>query len=438
MKTYNNYKDCGIQWIGEIPESWEIKKLGYISEMIVPMRDKPKELDGPIPWLRIEDFEGKYVGNSKSNQGVTEDVVKEMNLKVLPIGTVLCSCSCAMGIAAIVTKPLITNQTFIGIVPSRKLDSSFLYYTLQTAKQYLDNISTGAIQTYLSRETFEKLGICIPKIEEQTAIANYLDSKTTEMDRVVADKEALVDLYEEEKKALINETVTKGVTLSGVETIKTKLKPSGIDWLGDVPEHWEVKKLKYVADIQGRIGFKGYSKSDLVDEGALTIGAKHIDKRNLLDLTDPEYISWDKYYESPEIMVKKGDILVTQRGSLGKVAIIDEEIGEATINPSMLIVKNLLINDQFLFNFFSSNIFIDWIKLVAGGTAVPMISQDQLYNFSLLLPPLQEQTAIVQYIESETANINEKINRVKQEIDLLKEYRQALIFEAVTGKVKVD
>lgn len=212
-----------------------------------------------------------------------------------------------------------------------------------------------------------------------------------------------------------------------------KYKSSGIKWIGDIPEHWDVNKIKHIALIQGRIGFKGYSKSDLVyeGEGALTIGAKHI-KDNNLSLTDPEYLSWEKYYESPEIMVEKGQILITQRGSLGKVAIIKEDIGKATINPSMLIIKNVVINNEFLYHYFTNNIFNVWLEIVAGGTAVPMISQEQLYNFPVITPPKPEQTQIAAYLNKKTTQIDQTITQKEKLIELYEEEKKATINQAVT------
>lgn len=212
-----------------------------------------------------------------------------------------------------------------------------------------------------------------------------------------------------------------------------KYKSSGIKWIGDIPEHWDVNKIKHIALIQGRIGFKGYSKSDLVyeGEGALTIGAKHI-KDNNLSLTDPEYLSWEKYYESPEIMVEKGQILITQRGSLGKVAIIKEDIGKATINPSMLIIKNVVINNEFLYHYFTNNIFNVWLEIVAGGTAVPMISQEQLYNFPVITPPKPEQTQIAAYLNKKTTQIDQTITQKEKLIELYEEEKKAIINQAVT------
>lgn len=213
-----------------------------------------------------------------------------------------------------------------------------------------------------------------------------------------------------------------------------KYKPTNIDWVGEIPESWLKSKIKFIADVKGRIGFKGYTVSDLVNEGegALTLGAKHISKANTLNISDPEYISWEKYYESPEIMVEIGDVIVTQRGSLGKVVVISEDIGKATINPSMVILKNIKVYSWFLFYYFNSDVILSLIDLVNTSTAVPMISQNQLENFNILFPPLPEQQAIVTYLDQKTTLIDELIAKKERKIELLKENRTALINHAVT------
>ena len=184
----------------------------------------------------------------------------------------------------------------------------------------------------------------------------------------------------------------------------------------------------------GRIGFKGYTKDDLVskDEGALTLGAKHISKSNKINLSDPEYISWEKYYESPEIMVKTGDVLVTQRGSLGKVAIIESEIGDATINPSMVLLNNLHINGKYLYYYLNSKYISSKVEIISSATAVPMISQEELGKFEILIPERSDQTAIANFLDHKTQQIDELIAKKQQLIELLKEERTAVINQAVT------
>jgi len=194
----------GFKKIIEIPETWTVEKLGNIAKMIVPMRDKPKRFDGNIPWLRIEDLDGKYISDSKSNQRVSFSTVKEMNLKVFPIGTVLCSCSATIGECAITTKELITNQRFIGIFPDEKLDKEFLYYFLKTKKDDLIKIGTGGVHLYISRDFFEKFPITIPPINEQQKITSIL----SEVDSKIDDLESKKVHLELVKKGLMQELLS--------------------------------------------------------------------------------------------------------------------------------------------------------------------------------------------------------------------------------------
>ena len=212
-----------------------------------------------------------------------------------------------------------------------------------------------------------------------------------------------------------------------------KYKESGDMLLGLIPENWELKRIKYVSKVQGRVGFKGYSKNDIVSEGegALTIGAKHI-KKNKINIEDPEYLSWEKYYESPEIYIEKGQILVVQRGSLGKVAIVEDDLGPATINPSMVILKDLLIDTKYLYYIFCSKYFLNFIDLINSSTAVPMISQEQLGNLFIPKPSLGEIEKINLFLDQKTAEIDNLISKKQKLIDCLKEERMAIINQAVT------
>lgn len=180
---------------------WEEKKLDtIIINFLVPMRDKPKELSGEIPWCRIEDFEGKYLSSSKSGQGVTRKTVRDMNLKIYPINTLLVSCSANLGFCAIVKQELITNQTFIGLVPNEnKVNVEFLYYIMKSSAQKLNVLSSGTTISYLSREQFEKFKIALPSIPEQTKIANFLSSIDEKIDHC----QKQIECSEQWKKGLL-------------------------------------------------------------------------------------------------------------------------------------------------------------------------------------------------------------------------------------------
>ena len=212
-----------------------------------------------------------------------------------------------------------------------------------------------------------------------------------------------------------------------------KYKDSGIEWIGEIPEHWEIVDLKYLSDIRGRIGFRGYTASDLVSEGegAFVIGGKHINQC-VLNMESPDYISWEKYYESPEIMVSKGDLVMAQRGTLGKVAIIEYDINEATINPSLVLIKNIKCQGKFLYYYLYSESTLTLISILNTATAVPMISQNQIENMPIPIPLSIEQQSIATYLDQKCGEIDELIALQEEMITKLQSYKQSVITEAVT------
>jgi type I restriction enzyme S subunit len=178
--------------------------------------------------------------------------------------------------------------------------------------------------------------------------------------------------------------------------------------VGLIPNDWEVKTFGEFGTINGRVGWKGYTKNDLRPIGPYAIGAKHIDKSNQLDLSDPTHLTIEKYLESPEIMVFKYDILIVQRGSIGKVVFIDKEIGEATINPSMVILRLKQNSPTFVFYYLVSSTGQKQIVFDTSSTGVPMITQKQVANFKIPLPPTEaEQTAIATALKDADALINQ-------------------------------
>ena len=201
-------KHSGIEWIGDIPAEWDVLNLVAHTSMLTPMRDRPENLGGSIPWVRIEDFDGKYIEASKAGLGVSMETVKEMNLKVYPVGTVLCTSSCIMGKCAIVSRELVSNQRFIGIIPDRTTDKTYLYYLMTSNAERMNFLSTGALQANLSRSAFEHLKVQFPPYSEQQEIAAYLDDKCADIDALVAKKQQYLTEIENYKKSLIYEYVT--------------------------------------------------------------------------------------------------------------------------------------------------------------------------------------------------------------------------------------
>lgn len=205
--------------------------------------------------------------------------------------------------------------------------------------------------------------------------------------------------------------------------------------VGVIPEDWEVKTLGKLACINGRIGFRGYTVKDLVrkGEGAIAIGGKHISK-NFLDLSDAEYISWEKYYESPEIMVKQGDIVLAQRGTLGKSALIKSDIGPATINPSLVLINKIKCNNLYLIYNIQSSSVTDYILQINSQTSIPMISQKQIEGIKIAIAKLDsEQTAIATAL----SDVDSLISALTKKIMKKKAIKQGLMQQLLTGKKRL-
>jgi type I restriction enzyme, S subunit len=211
-------------------------------------------------------------------------------------------------------------------------------------------------------------------------------------------------------------------------------KPAGVEWLNHIPEHWEKKKVKYLLEIFGRIGFRGYTIEDIVEEGSGALSLSHSNiKGNKIVLDQRTYISWDKYHESPEIQIFKDDIVFVKTGStIGKIAIIPALDEKLTLNPQMAVFKNVRINKKFLYYFFLTPIVKAELDINMIGGAAQTISQEKLNSIEVFVPSYPEQTAIAAYLDDKTAKIDTLIRNKQKLIELLKEEKAALINEAVT------
>ena len=219
----------------------------------------------------------------------------------------------------------------------------------------------------------------------------------------------------------------------------SEYKDSGVKWIGEIPEHWKCTRIKFIANLYGRIGFRGYNSKDLNKDGigAITLSPSNM-KDMMMDYTNVTYLSWEKYNESPEIMIQQGDILFVKTGSsYGKSCYVDNLPQEATINPQILRI-NPLINGRFLCYYFNSSLARTFTECGVVGGTIPTISQEKVGNFIALNPPLPEQEAIVTYLDTKVAKIDEYISIAEKKIAALEELKQTIIAEAVTRGIHKD
>ena len=439
MKTYKKYKDSGIEWMGEIPEHWEVKKLKYVAKNFPSNVDKKskEEEQGILLCNYMDVYKNDYIDSTIEFMQATASDTQIANFK-LNEGDVLATKDSET--PDDIAVPAYVKQSFDNVICGYHLThikpnidylvGLYLFRLLQSKNysQYFTTLARGVTRYALNTSSFSDLPTVLPPINEQNIIANYLDKVATEIDQSIDSKEQLIVLYEEEKKAVINEAVTKGLNST------VGMKDSGVEWLGEVPEHWEVKKLKYVADIvlgkmltpenKGNYQLKPYLRAQNI-------------QWLLVDTNDIKEM-WFSANELENYRVIKNDILVSEGGEVGRTCIWKDEIQECYIQNS---VNKIRINEgspyYFLYQFYNLG-SKDIYNSIVNKVSIAHLTKEKLKEISFIVPPIDEQAKIVEYIEIETTKIDDKIKLTKQEIELLKEYRQAVIFEAVTGKIQIN
>ena len=307
----------------------------------------------------------------------------------------------------------------------------WLYWSLQVLK--LDEGSNEAAVPGLNRETAYQKRVFVTSPERQTKIADYLDRETTQIDNLIAAKEQMLTLLEEKREALISHAVTRGLDPN------VAFKRSALDWLGDIPQHWEVGKLGYKFSVKARLGWKGLKAEEYVDKGYIFLATPNIKKKEI-DFENVNYINAARYFESPEIMLEVGDILVVKDGStLGIISLVQFLPSPATVNSSIAVLRAKdKLESNFFYYFFTANYTQNVIQRLKDGQGVPHLFQADLKKFNIVIPPLKEQKQICDYLDVETAKFDELLTAIKDSIALLKERRSALITAAVTGQIALE
>ena len=407
MLVREGYKQTEV---GVIPEDWQMATLKeYVAEFIVPMRDKPKIFRGNIPWCRIEDFDGKYLSDSKSGQYVDEKIISNMNLKVHPKGTVLCSCSATLGICAIAKNPLITNQTFIGLNPKKeKCDSNFLYYLISSNAKRLQSLSTGTTIAYLPRKKFENLKCAFPSLPEQQKIAAILtsvDNKIEVIDEQIAKTERL-------KKGLMQKLLSEGIG-------HTEFKDSEI---GRIPKEWEAIRL---GDI-GKVSMcKRIMKKQTTQHGEIPFY-----KIGTFGKEPDAFIPRELYeeYKSKYSFPKKGDILISASGTIGRTVVYDNE--PAYFQDSNIVwidnPENKILN-SFLYYIYKT------VKWQTDGNTIARLYNDNIRRIKISVPPLTEQKQIARILST----TDDKLDTLRAKKEKYETLKKGLMQKLLTGEVRV-
>ena len=417
--SYDEMKDSGIEWLGEIPEHWGMVKLKYITSCLdnrrIPLNSSERsEMQGEYPYYGangIVDWVNDFIFDEKIILlGEDGAPFKEFGKEVAFL---------------INEKCWVNNHAHI--LKADGINPIFLTYSLNCVN-YNPYLS-GSTRYKLTQNDMKKINIAFPPLKEQQAIADFLDRETGRIEELIEKKEKLIELLEEKRQSTINQAVTKGLD-SDVE-----MKDSGVEWLGDIPEHWSMVKLRRIiskfVDYRGRTPTKTKS-------GIPLITARNINDGKLNHEISPEYISKEDYKEwmvrgFPEV----GDVLLTTEAPLGEVAQVK--------NPHIALAQRIIlfksnevyIIDNYLKYHFLSRFGQSELLSNATGSTARGIKASRLKATRILIPSLEEQEEIADYLDQETNRIDNLIDKTKEQIANLKEYKQALISNAVTGKIKV-
>ncbi|EPR6018614.1 restriction endonuclease subunit S [Campylobacter coli] len=418
-----NFKESGIEWLGEIPEHWKlIKCKNFFVLKSIPIGDlwnKTKLLSLTLNGVIERDInnpEGKFPSDFSTYQ-----IVKEGDL-------IFCLFDVAetprtIGLSKL--NGMITSAyTIFEIKNQEKRFLEYFFIDLDNRKN-LKFLYRGLRNT-ISKEDLLNLKIPLPPLKEQEQIANFLDEKCEQIKNFIEKKEKLITLLKEQKQAFINKATTKGLDKN------VNFKDSGIEYLGEIPQHWRIVKLKYVAFTN--IGLV-YTPDDIIenpDEGYPVLRANNI-QNGKIDYQDLIYIK-SKQIGKKQI-ISSGDLLMCVRNGsenlLGKTAKIQD--GYFSFGAFTAIIKSQF-NDYFYW-IFQTNMLRKSIASFSASNGIGQISQDDIKNFIISFPPLKEQEQIAQFLDSEISKIDKIIEKTKKQIKLIKEYKTTLINQAVCGRI---
>jgi type I restriction enzyme S subunit len=434
MKGYEKYKDSGIRYIGEIPNQWKSSKLKYFVNVITgntpsTVIDDFFSEDFGIPWVKPSDLnEFKRITSSK--QYLTEKGLYQSRL--VRKGSVLIGGIGDIGKLGVAGCDLTTNQQIHSVEGDiKKVDDEFLKYLLYFSIEELQKNSSSVVLSILTKTKLLDLEVVLPSLEEQTQIAAFLDYKTNLIDATIEKKKRLIELLKEKRQAVINEAVTKGLNPNA------PMKDSGLEWLGEIPEHWSLVPLRYLYNKIGS-GVTPKGGGDVyVDEGVTFIRSQNVHFDGLR-LDDVVKIDNDTHQKMSNSNVELNDVLLNITGaSIGRCCVvnIDEEMN---VNQHVCIIRvNEKINPNYLNVVLQSNVGQIQIKLLTTGGNREGLTHEAVKNMSIPLPDIETQTELLNTISEKLNNYDLINTKILFQIEKLQTYRQSLISEAVTGKIDV-
>ena len=434
-------KDSGIEWIGEIPKEWKLRKIKFL-----PNNEENSFVDGDwieSPVITDEGIRYYTTGNigdglfkEQGNGYISLNTFKMLNCKyAYPGDLVISRLNAPYGRSCILPN---NEEKYVlavdNVILRTNEDKKFICYLTQCLgyQRAVEDISNGTTMKRVSRVKLGNISLPLPRIDLQNKIANYLDTKCSEIDATAEDIQKEISLLEDYKKSVITEAVTKGLNPDA------EMKDSGIEWIGEIPKGWKVPKIKYVAKFLNGDRGKNYpSGNDLTDSGIVFLTSNNI-RGVVLDCTSDitKYITEKRYNILGGAKIRKNDIIFCLRGSVGNCAINKTE-NEGTIASSLVDIRSIKVVASFLNYCLKSDINSIQTSINMTGSCAANLSAENVANYCFIEPSISEQQQIADYLDSKCSEIDTLIVDKKRQLDILAEYKKSLIYEYVTGKKEV-
>ncbi|EPG0370495.1 restriction endonuclease subunit S [Photobacterium damselae] len=435
-QAYPEYKDSEVEWLGNLPNSWYESSLKYLLSSVIAggTPDSSNEIywtesGNGTPWVSIADITKNTLITS-TNKDVTNLGMLAKNLKLLPKGTILYSIFASLGKIAVANKPLVTNQAILGLTPNKKVNKNFLCFWLSQLESHLSLFSTSNTQDNLNAEKVGNLPVFVPSLNEQTQIAAFLDHETAKIDTLIEKQQQLIELLKEKRQAVISHAVTKGLNPDA------PMKNSGVEWLGEVPEHWEGSLFKYLVNQMGG-GTPDKSNTSFWNGDIPWVSPKDMKVDYISSSQD--FITETAIKESSTKLIPEHSILMVVRGMILIHSVpVALTIKPVTINQDMkALIPSAKILPEFLLFFLKGlkDYILDFVETSAHGTKC--LRTEDFENMLLFIPPKDEQAAILSSIKTAITQLDSLIKKANNAISLMQERRTALISAAVTGKIDV-
>lgn len=448
-KPYPKYKLSDVGWMGEIPVDWEVKKVKHFSNAIAggtPSTDNESYwYEGNIPWIPSGMCQDNIIYKEDAYKFITQKGLEESSTKKIrpeSILVALTGATCAN--IAYLTFEATANQSVIGLEVNKKTYPKFIFYYLLSQRWQILLSQTGGAQAGVNKEDVKNLICTYPPFEKQKSIADFLDRETAKIDGVIGKKQKLIELLKEKRQALITRAVTKGLSsfakASADRDPKAKMKPSGVDWLGDIPEGWKIKRLKYISNTR-------VSNVDKKSEDEISVKlCNYVDvyKNEFIDEKIDFMVATATRGQLDAFELKKGDVILTKDsetpddiGVPSYVSLDDTKDIVCGYHLAISTPNSAILSGKYLFRLLQSSIFRSYFEVHSNGITRFGLDTYSIFNADIPLPSLSEQHVIADFLDRETAKIDGIIKKVEMQIEKLQEYRQALILNAVTGKIKI-